>query len=163
MTPSLIKSVLFVCLGNICRSPSAHAVFRQMARTSTHLLEIDSAGTAAFHVGSKPDKRSVKSGNERGYDFAGITSRKVEDEDFEKYDLILAMDNSNLTDLLERCPSAHQHKVKLMMDYAEKFTDDEEVPDPYYGGTAGFEYVLDLIEDASAGLLNQINRQYETS
>lgn len=151
-------SVLFVCLGNICRSPTAHAVFRQKVAQTSLDVEIESAGTSAYHEGSKPDPRSVAAGQKRDYDFSGISSRKIRDEDFEFYDYILAMDNDNLKSLLRRCPPEYSHKVMLFLTFSEQYKDVEEVPDPYYGGAAGFEFVLDLIEEASDGLIQQLHK-----
>ncbi|NVK23308.1 MAG: low molecular weight phosphotyrosine protein phosphatase [Gammaproteobacteria bacterium] len=151
-----LKSVLFVCLGNICRSPTAHAVFRQKAKGTNLNVEIDSAGTAGYHVGATPDKRSVKHGVKRGYDFSDLYARAVSDEDFEHYDYILAMDNQNYADLVERCPKPLRHKIKRFLDFSIKYPEQIEVPDPYYGGASGFEYVLDLIEDASDGLIDEL-------
>ena len=119
-------------------------------------VRVDSAGTAAYHNGVNPDTRSQKAADKRGYKFSDLKSRKVQEQDFQTFDLIIAMDESNLRDLQEICPEEHKHKLKLMMDFAVKHTDQKEVPDPYYGGAAGFEYVLDLIEDASSGLLKKI-------
>lgn len=153
-----VFSVLFVCLGNICRSPSAHAVFLKKAEQANLNVHVDSAGTAAYHTGAKPDARSVQAGESRGYDFNNLKARKVSDQDFVDFDLILAMDLSNLNDLLSRCPDEYKEKVKLMMSFAQVHLDQEEVPDPYYGGSAGFEYVLDLIEDASDGIIGHIEK-----
>ncbi|GAB2992641.1 low molecular weight protein-tyrosine-phosphatase [Psychrosphaera aestuarii] len=158
MTLSSINSVLFVCLGNICRSPSAHAVFRHKSEAAGLDLKIDSAGTAAYHQGAKPDGRSQKVGESRGYNFSGISARKVVQSDFENFDIILAMDDSNFSDLISACPEHHHHKIRLMTEFSQAYADQSEVPDPYYGGAAGFEFVLDLIEDASDGLLNQIKK-----
>lgn len=150
-----IKSVLFVCMGNICRSPSAEAVFRNKAKLQGLSLIIDSAGTVGAHAREKPDHRAQKVGVERGYDFDGIKARKVTVQDFEDFDLILAMDNANLDDLKKIAPPHLQYKAMLFLDFAENF-EETEVPDPYYGGANGFRYVLDLIEDASDGLLAKI-------
>ncbi|QBY05934.1 low molecular weight phosphotyrosine protein phosphatase [Thalassotalea sp. HSM 43] len=157
MNHNEVSSVLFVCMGNICRSPSAEAVFRQKARAYGFDIEIESAGTIANHVGEQPDPRSQKAGQARGYDFTGIRARKVVVDDFQQFSLILAMDNDNLRGLMKLAPEEHQHKVKLFLDYADNY-EHREVPDPYYGGSRGFELVLDLIEDASDGLLNKIMR-----
>jgi protein-tyrosine phosphatase len=151
-----LTKVLFICLGNICRSPTAHAVFRHKAKQSGLNVEIESAGTSAYHVGSKPDSRSIKAGAKRSYEFSGIASRQVIKEDFEYYDHILAMDTSNLKDLLAICPDEFKHKVALFLDHSPEFAEQQEVPDPYYGGSAGFEFVLDLVEDASDGLVQHI-------
>lgn len=150
-----VNSILFVCMGNICRSPSAEAVFRHKAQAFGLSLNIDSAGTVGAHAKEKPDHRSQKVALERGYSFDGIKARKVTVQDFEKFDLILAMDNANLDDLLELAPQEHQDKVMLFLDFAKQH-DEQEVPDPYYGGANGFRYVLDLVEDASDGLIQAI-------
>lgn len=149
-----VRSVLFVCMGNICRSPSAEAVFRQKAQALS--LVIDSAGTVGSHAREKPDHRAQKVGIARGYSFDKIKARKVTEQDFEKFDLILAMDKTNVKDLLKIAPVGLEYKVQLFLDYAENF-EDEEVPDPYYGGAKGFQYVLDLVEDASDGLIKHFS------
>ena len=150
------QSVLFVCLGNICRSPSAHAVFRQKVKETALNIEIDSAGTAGYHTGAKPDSRSAQHGEKRGYDFSKLSVRAVSLQDFDHFDYILAMDEQNLKDLLERCPIEHQNKVQLFLDYAINYPNQNEVPDPYYGGARGFEFVLDLVEDACDGLIKHL-------
>lgn len=147
-------SVLFVCLGNLCRSPTAHAIFEKKVARSELRIYVDSAGTSGFHAGSLPDKRTCEAGERRGYSFAGQRSRPVADEDFERFDLILAMDSTNHRDLLERCPQQHMHKVQLFLDYAGH--EEKEVPDPYYGGRRGFELVLDLVEQGCDGLLQKL-------
>ncbi|MGL5145997.1 MAG: low molecular weight protein-tyrosine-phosphatase [Plesiomonas shigelloides] len=144
-------SVLFVCMGNICRSPTAEAVMRQRAGRAGLYLEIDSAGTIAFHQGEAPDPRAVAAGMARGYDFSGIVARQVTDEDFEYFDLVLAADRQNLKELKNRCPASLQHKLKLMLSFGH--SSNQEVPDPYYGGKAGFETVLDLLEQSCDGLI----------
>lgn len=151
-----IQSVLMVCMGNICRSPTAEAVFRHHAKEAGLPVHIDSAGTIAYHVGNHPDPRSATAGKKRGYQFDQIRARKVIAEDFHQFDLILAMDHANYDDLLAICPEPQlQAKVKLMLEFSEQ-QDLQEVPDPYYGGNKGFELVLDLIEDASQGLVRHI-------
>lgn len=152
------QSVLFVCLGNICRSPTAHAVFRQKVQDTKLSIEIDSAGTAGYHEGAKPDKRSIKHGKKRGYDFSNLAARAVKSSDFEHYDYILAMDAQNYKDLMKKCPSDFQHKVHLFLDFANNYPNQNEVPDPYYGGEKGFEFVLDLVEDASDGLIKHLEK-----
>lgn len=150
-----IKSILFVCMGNICRSPSAEAVFRHKAESQGLSLKIDSAGTVGAHAKEKPDHRAQKVGSERGYSFNGIKARKVTVRDFDDFDLILAMDNTNLEDLQKLAPEHMQHKAKLFLDFSDNH-EETEVPDPYYGGANGFRFVLDLVEDASDGLLAQL-------
>ncbi|WP_339723213.1 low molecular weight protein-tyrosine-phosphatase [uncultured Paraglaciecola sp.] len=140
-------SVLFVCLGNICRSPSAEAVFKKKAADQGVIIEIDSAGTAGYHKGAAPDKRAQAVGEERGYSFKGLKCRKVVEQDFEKFDYVLGMDNENVANLLEICPEELQHKVALFLSFGQ--SKEQEVPDPYYGGKGGFEYVLDLIEQGA--------------
>ena len=146
--------ILFVCLGNICRSPSAEAVFRTIAAREAPdlMLEIDSAGTAGYHIGDAPDARSQEAARRRGYDMSPLRARVVENADFERFDLILAMDTNNLDVLRKRAPVEHRERVRLFLEFAPECGLDE-VPDPYYGGPAGFEQVLDLVEEASRGLL----------
>lgn len=146
--------LLFVCLGNICRSPTAEAVCRHLAAARHLALTVDSAGTYAGHKGELPDARSRAAGERRGYSFAGIKARPVMDSDFGDFDLILAMDRSNLADLVKRCPPQYQHKLSLLLSHGGGAV--EEVPDPYYGGTQGFERVLDLIEQSCTALLERI-------
>lgn len=148
--------VLFVCLGNICRSPTAHAVFRQMAADAGLKVTVESAGTSASHKGDLPDPRSVKAAP--AYSFKGLRSRPVMDQDFADYDLILAMDNQNVADLKRRCPDQFQHKIKLLLSYHPDFARFQEVPDPYYGGLRGFDVVLNLIETACSGLVAALKR-----
>jgi len=146
--------ILFVCLGNICRSPSAEAVLRGLAaREAPELrIEVDSAGTAGYHIGEPPDARSQEAARRRGYDMSPLRARIVQTEDFERFDLILAMDESNLAALRKRAPAAFRERVRLFLEFAPESGMDE-VPDPYYGGPAGFEQVLDLVEEAARGLL----------
>lgn len=146
--------VLFVCLGNICRSPTAHAVFRQLAADAGLQVTVESAGTSASHKGDAPDPRSIKAAS--AYNFKGLRSRPVMDQDFADYDLILAMDKQNLADLLRRCPAEHQAKLKLLMSYHPDFAKFPEVPDPYYGGPRGFDVVLQLIEVSCKALINTL-------
>ena len=146
--------ILFVCLGNICRSPSAEAVMREIAaREAPELrIEVDSAGTAGYHVGSPPDERSQEAARRRGYDMTPLRARVVAPEDFESFDLILAMDRNNLSTLRRRAPAAARERVRLFLEFAPD-AGSAEVPDPYYGGASGFEQVLDLVEAASRGLI----------
>ncbi|WP_017445484.1 low molecular weight protein-tyrosine-phosphatase [Gayadomonas joobiniege] len=152
-----VNSILFVCLGNICRSPTAHAVFRQLAQSKLPNIQIDSAGTAGYHTGAKPDKRAKSAGEQRGYDFSSISARPVVAEDFEHFDLILPMDRQNYQDLIDQADPQYHYKIVMFLEFAKNYPDVDEVPDPYYGGSKGFEYVLDLVEDASHGLLEQLS------
>ena len=159
MTTPKSNAILFVCMGNICRSPTAEGVFRGKAQEAGLLdqLLIDSAGTHAYHVGEPPDLRSQEFARKRGYDLSPQRARQVNANDFEKFDLIIAMDKDNLRNLQKLCPSQYHHKLKLMMSYATHSPSDV-VPDPYYGGGRGFDMVLDYIEDASDGLLVAIRK-----
>jgi protein-tyrosine phosphatase len=152
-------AVLFVCMGNICRSPTAEGVFRKhVADAGLHeRIFVDSAGTHAYHVGEPADQRAVATAARRGYSLAGIRARPVTVDDFERFNLVLAMDSSNHARLLEQAGTEHRQKVRLMLDYGE--TGAREVPDPYYGGTAGFEQVLDLVEEASRALLETLRAE----
>lgn len=152
--------VLFVCLGNICRSPTAEGVVRALAaREAPELaLEVDSAGTAAYHAGSPPDARTVAAALRRGYELAHLRARVVETGDFSRFDLILAMDRENLAVLRRRAPATAQERLHLFLDFAQG-QERREVPDPYYGGANGFEDVLDLVEAATRGLLVHLRQQ----
>ena len=143
-------------MGNICRSPSAEAIFRHKAQAQGLSLKIDSAGTLGAHAKAKPDHRAQKVGVERGYSFDGIKARKVTVQDFDDFDLILAMDDANLEDLLKIAPEHLSNKAMLFLDFSHNH-EETEVPDPYYGGANGFRFVLDLVEDASDGLLKAIS------
>jgi protein-tyrosine phosphatase len=149
--------VLMVCLGNICRSPTAEAVLRHQL-TAAGLggrVEVDSAGTGGWHIGDPPDARSQRHAAHRGYDLSGLRARRVAEEDFHRFDLILAMDEDNLADLLRMAPADHRAEVRLFAEV--------EVPDPYSGGPAGFEHVLDLVEAASAAWVENLSRRMGTS
>ena len=150
-------NILFVCLGNICRSPTAEAVFRHRSTASGLHITIESAGTDAWHTGEAPDVRAQAAGRKRGYSFADQSARKVSRQDFEMFDLILAMDKRNLQDLKAMCPSKLHYKLALFLGYASTQT-QREVPDPYYGGDDGFESVIDLIELASDGLIDTLKK-----
>ena len=158
MTIQKAVSVLFVCMGNICRSPTADGVLRQMvrARGLHKMIEVDSAGTHAYHIGDEPDRRSQAHALQRGYDLSSLRARRVADEDFARFDVVLAMDEDNLAALLARCPPAQRGRVALFMQHARRFAAQREVPDPYYGGATGFEQVLDLVEDGCTGLIESI-------
>lgn len=147
-------SVLFVCLGNICRSPTAEAVFRHKAMQRGVNLNIDSAGTMGYHKGSPPDPRSKDAGEARGYSFDGLACRRVTQDDFSEFDYVIAMDEENVSDLKDACPDEYLEKIHLLLSFAG--VEESVVPDPYYGGRKGFEYVLDLVELGSDGLLDHI-------
>jgi protein-tyrosine phosphatase len=151
--------ILFVCMGNICRSPTAEAVFRDYARRHAPelQLEVDSAGTHDYHVGEPPDPRAVKAASRRGLDLSGLRARQVDEADFERFDLILAMDRLNHAMLLERSPPEHHGRIRLLLEFADAAA-GLDVPDPYYGGAKGFDEVLDLVEEAAAGLLAELRR-----
>ena len=149
--------VLFVCMGNICRSPTAEGVFAKLLkdRKLEERFIIDSAGTHAYHVGEQPDLRSQAAALERDVHLAHLRARKVIMGDFEEFDYLLAMDDDNYHTLINACPEAYQYKIKYFLDYAPHLS-VREVPDPYYGGRFGFEKVLDLIEVASEGFLEAL-------
>ena len=154
-------NVLFVCMGNICRSPSAEGYFRHIVEEAnlTDLINIDSAGTHAYHIGSPPDTRAQLAAKKRGLDLSHLRGRKVEENDFNKFDYVLGMDKSNYSDLME-VAGGEADNLHLFLAFANNFT-EQEVPDPYYGGDQGFEHVLDLIEDASRGLLQHIKKNHQ--
>jgi protein-tyrosine phosphatase len=151
------RKVLMVCMGNICRSPTAEGVLRHKLRDAGlhEFVVVDSAGTHAYHVGEPPDHRSVKHARLRGYDLAGLRARRVGGADFEHFDLILAMDWDNFALLEEQCPPEHRAKLRRLTEFARRH-DSPVVPDPYYSGADGFERVLDLIEDACDGLVDHL-------
>lgn len=150
-------AVLFVCMGNICRSPTVYGVMRQQLRDVglAHQVRIDSAATHNYHPGEAPDPRSQRHALKRGYDLSDLRARPVTTQDFEDFELILAMDHDNLQHLLAKAPAAHRHKVKLLAEFFEEHA-APVVPDPYYGGTDGFEHVLDLAEDGCRGLIRHL-------
>lgn len=152
--------ILMVCMGNICRSPTAEGVLRSHIEKAGlgHVVEVDSAGTHGYHVGEPPDVRTRKVAAKRGYDLSGLRARRVKDVDFLRFDLILAMDRDNLALLRQACPADQQHRLGLFLEYALDI-DDDEVPDPYYGGPEGFERVLDLVEAGAAGLTETVRRR----
>lgn len=141
-------------MGNICRSPTAHGVFRNLVTESGYLeqIEIDSAGTHAYHIGNPPDERSINTARKRGIDIADLRARQVELSDFYHYDYLIAMDEYNLSLLKEMSPSDVHSKLHLFLSFAPHLA-KTEVPDPYYGGSSGFEHVFDLVQVASEGLL----------
>lgn len=153
--------VLMVCLGNICRSPTAEAVFRRQVeaqRLGAH-IHVDSAGTGSWHVGHPPDARATLAALKRNYDMSALRARQVAPQDLVEFDYIFAMDRQNLRDLLDMCPPEHRAKVSLFLYHGS--SDYEEVPDPYYSGADGFELVLDLVEDASANLLRTLSAKHD--
>lgn len=150
--------VLFVCLGNICRSPTAYGVFEKHLAESdlAEKVSIDSAGTAAYHIGKAPDKRAIAMAKGRGYDLSRQRARQVSEQDFDRFDLILAMDDSNIDDLLAIRPANSRAEVRLFLSF-DATSPITEVPDPYYGGNESFEHVVDLVESASKGLLKHLH------
>jgi protein-tyrosine phosphatase len=149
--------VLFVCTGNICRSPTAEAIFRKLVADAgmEEAVTADSAGTHDYHVGEPPDPRAQKAAAKRGYDLSGLRARRFERADFHRFDLILAMDQDHYSFLEHRAQPSAGDRLKLMMSYARRFA-EKEVPDPYYGGPQAFERVLDMLEDAARGLLESL-------
>ena len=156
----IMTKILFVCMGNICRSPSAEGMFRTMVRDANieHLVKIDSAGTHNYHVGEAPDARAQAAARKRGVDISMLRARQITNEDFRDFDLILAMDWENLACLQQMAPRQYQHKLMLLMRFA---TDNEEatVPDPYYGGPEGYEKVLNYVTDACTGLVDVVKKR----
>ena len=152
--------ILFVCMGNICRSPTAEGVVRahlERAGMATE-VELDSAGTHGYHIGKPPDDRAMQAAAGRGYDLSPLRARRVSEFDFVRFDRILAMDRDNLDLLRQACPPEHRHKLGLFLEYSKNFA-EREVPDPYYGGAEGFAHVLDLVEDAAQGLIDKLPRK----
>lgn len=157
---NMMTKVLFVCMGNTCRSPSAEGVFRRLINEAglSNVVGIDSAGTHSFHLGEPPDARAITAARKRGYDIAERTARQVDVEDFREFDLILVMDWENLSALQQQCPKPHQHKLMLLMRFANEY-EEATVPDPYYGGPEGFAKVLDYLEDACQGVLELVRKR----
>jgi protein-tyrosine phosphatase len=154
------QRILFVCMGNICRSPTAEGVTRAVAERKglVDRFDFDSAGTHGYHIGNPPDARARAAAAKRGYDLSPLKARQVDALDFVRFDRILAMDRDNLELLRKACPEEHHAKLGLFLEYATRSTGDE-VPDPYYGGPEGFERVLDMIEDAADGLLDLLTNK----
>lgn len=148
------RRVLLICMGNICRSPTAEAVLRTKARQAGLTIEFDSAGTENYHVGDPPDPRSVRHAHRRGYDLTALRARQVHAADFQAFDLILAADELNLRELRRRCPPEQHHRLAL-------FLGDVALPDPYYGESEDFEKVLDLVEKQAARLIQTWSRRTE--
>ncbi|MFM1918791.1 MAG: hypothetical protein RLZZ303_425 [Candidatus Hydrogenedentota bacterium] len=149
--------VLFVCMGNICRSPTAEGIFRNLVETEglSHRIEIDSAGTGGWHEGEAPDRRAQAEARRRGIDIGGLRARQVRRNDFDDFHYIVAMDRQNRRELTAICPPAQRERIQLLLDFAPQLA-EQEVPDPYYGGEDGFLYVFDLVEEASRELLKRI-------
>lgn len=156
----LMVKVLFVCLGNICRSPTAHGVFEQRVRQAglQDRIQVDSAATGAFHVGNPPDPRTQRAAATRGYDLSNQIARQVRPADFEVFDYILPMDRMNLGNLRALQPKDFRGHLGLFMEFNRRHRQYSQVPDPYSDGPEGFELVLDLVEDAADGLLEHIQR-----
>jgi protein-tyrosine phosphatase len=154
--------ILFVCMGNICRSPTAQGVFEKLVEEEGlgNYIRIDSAGTHAYHVGDRPDNRATLAASRRGIDLSNQQARRVQQEDLAVFDYIVAMDSSNYRELLEYCPPGNESKLRMFMEYAPDLP-EQDVPDPYYGGPNGFERVLDLIEEAAMGLLASIRQEHK--
>ena len=153
------SSVVFVCTGNICRSPTAEGIFRRMIEDAglSDRIIADSAGTHGYHVGEPPDERAVEAAARRGYDLSGLRARKFQREDFQRFDLVLAMDREHHAILARLAQPSSGQKLQMMMRYARRFG-EIDVPDPYYGGPEGFDSVLDMLEDAARGLLEAIRK-----
>jgi len=154
-------NILFVCMGNVCRSPTAEGVFRAYAQSLAQEVYIDSAGTTGYHIGESPDPRTVDAAKQRGYDLTPIVSRQVNQNDFELFDLILAMDQENYNGLIAMAKQwghqEHLKKIKLFLSFAKNY-ESQEVPDPFYGVSHMFDLVVDLVEDASQGLVEYIKK-----
>jgi protein-tyrosine phosphatase len=153
------RRVLFVCMGNICRSPTAEGVLKKLLveRAPGLDVQVDSAGTHGYHTGDAPDARACRAAERRGVDLKGLRARQVTAADFGHFELVLAMDEQNRAFLLEACPVEYRARVRLFLEFAPHLT-RREVPDPYYGGSTGFEHVLDLVEEAAAGLIEHLQR-----
>ena len=153
--------VLFVCLGNICRSPTAHGVFEKLIADEgmQDVIGIDSCGTGAWHIGQPPDERTQRAAKERGYDLGHLRARKFSVDDFAEFDYILSMDTRNLADVIKKAPDDYGGVIKLFLDYSEE-RNILEVPDPYYGGDEGFERVFNIVESACQGLMKELKEKH---
>lgn len=148
----MTRRILFFCMGNICRSPTAEGVMRAKLQAAGLEVAVDSAGTHGYHVGAPPDERAQRHASRRGYDLSPLRARQLVAEDFQRFDLVLGMDADNIARAAKLCPPAERHRLQLLLDYAPQ-QGRRHVPDPYYGGDAGFEEVLDLVEAACDGLI----------
>jgi len=157
-----MPSVVFVCLGNICRSPTAHGVFQNFVDAAglTDKIKVDSAGTSNWHIGDAPDARAQAEALLRGYDLSQLKARQADPQDFQTFDYICAMDQNNYDDLAQLSADQNLSKLHLFMDFAHEWR-IKQVPDPYYGSNNGFADVLDMIEAASKGLLNDMKRKFD--
>jgi len=155
-------AVCFVCLGNICRSPTAESVMRAQIDEAdlAERIVVDSAGTGNWHVGKAPDERAQQAGRQRGYDLSALRARQITLDDFDRFDLLLAMDEKNLGNMRQLCPPEHRSKIRLLMEFASA-GESREVDDPYFGGSEGFEHVLDQCEDACRGLLAHLRSRLD--
>ena len=162
MKNNIQVSVLFICMGNICRSPTAEGVFRHLVQQEGHdnWITTDSAGTHAYHIGEQPDRRAQQTARSRGIDLSDLRGRKAIKSDFEVFDYVLAMDDDNYQILESMCPSGFEDKLSLFLDFSKDYS-ETQVPDPYYGGDQGFEHVFDLVESASLGLLEDIKNRFK--
>ena len=156
-------SVLMVCLGNICRSPTAEGVLRHKLAAAglADRVRVDSAGTSGYHIGDPPDPRSCLHALRRGIDLSGLRARRLAAEDFDRFDLLLAMDDDNLADMHRLCPSGREGRLRMLLSFATAAAGVREVPDPYAGGAEGFETVLDLVDDACNGLLVHLHERLQ--
>lgn len=164
MSTATRYKVLFVCMGNICRSPTAHGVFQHLVDNAglSDQIEVDSAGTHSYHVGAPPDTRSQQHASQRGYDLSGQRARELTPQDFSDFDLVLTMDWDNLTHAQALCPPGQQRKLRRLAEFFQHH-DSPVVPDPYQGGAKGFELVLDLVEDGCEGLLRHVQQRLRAS
>jgi protein-tyrosine phosphatase len=156
-----VVKILFVCMGNVCRSPMAEGVFRRLLEQHglSAQVEVDSAGTHAYHLGKSPDPRAILTAKARGIDISGIRARQVSPKDLEEFDLVMVMDEHNYDALRFICAKPHQAKLAYLLDYAPHLG-TRNLPDPYYGGEAGFERVMDMIEEACEGLLSHLQDRW---
>jgi protein-tyrosine phosphatase len=153
--------VMFVCMGNICRSPTAHGVFRKLVEDEGYAddIYIESSGTHAYHIGEPPDSRAQQTAHERGINLSDLRGQRIKSSDFAEFDYLLPMDQDNYEILLSSSPKEHHGKIKMFLSFAPTLT-SREVPDPYYGGPSGFDQVFDMVEAGSRGLLDDIKEKY---